>query len=993
MTLTERARLRSTVKRAPVVRCIGALAIAIVLTPSARAADDDELQEVILTGTRIQRAGLETPTPVTTVTSTDLQDMNPRQMIEGLSQLPQFTNNQRPQNNAPLFSGGSNLNLRGAGPTRTLVLLNGRRLPNGNRYGAVDVSTLPEAAISTVETVTGGASAAYGTDAVAGVVNFILDTRYNGFQGKAQIGTTARRDGDNYSLGFTWGHDLGERAHLLLSADYYDQDAIWSLEALQERHWFKQRALVTDPTGQYSFITRDYVRPTNTAPGGIINAPGTPLDKLLFIRTGAGTIATTPLPFNGVGRLNGGCNCYADSQRDPTWGIDADNAIQQANGRQSAFAYVDYDVTDNTNVYFQGIYGLSKVKGPWFTVPTLVGGAWGATIFSGNPYLPANVQQIMTANKIASVGFGETGLSRNDKMGGLGLYVVDQSDELTAATLGFTSKFASNWKASAYAQFGANHQDMDFQNGLITSNLFLALDAVTNPATGKPACRAALVNPQAFGNCVPVNLFGGVDSVSPEARDYLLDPHTHVKSDYHQVFSELVLNGPVFHGIGAGDFLMAVGASYRRDDLRQWKSDLHDEFVYINGVNTGFRGLIPENQPNGMPGVRAGSVPPGYTGNSSLSNVLFTGSIQTPDTVLEGDFSVKEAFTEFDLPLLKDKPFARQLDTNLAYRWATYTGSGSISSWKYGLSWQMIDSLRLRATKSRDVRAANIRERFDATAGGATVTDPANGGVLIQTSSRTGGNPNVDPEKADTVTFGLVWQLQSFQASVDWYDIDISGALGQITQQNLVNQCYQGATQLCQYVIRDPSTNAIIRIDSLFLNLANQRIRGTDVEIRFDRPVELFGGNERFGARVFVNHLSENSTQVPGAARDFLSLEQPEWRVLSSLTYSNGAFRTFLQGRWLDGHTLNRTYNTGLPGALTVDDNTVPSVFYTDLNLSYDTAWGGQKLRFFGNVTNLLDRAPPQTPAVIGTGGTAQPNAFLYDTIGRTYAVGFNVSF
>ncbi len=125
------------------------------------------------------------------------------------------------------------------------------------------------------------------------------------------------------------------------------------------------------------------------------------------------------------------------------------------------------------------------------------------------------------------------------------------------------------------------------------------------------------------------------------------------------------------------------------------------------------------------------------------------------------------------------------------------------------------------------MRAASIRERFDATAGGATVTDPANGGVLIQTSSRTGGNPNVDPEKADTVTFGLVLQLQGFSASVDWYDIDISGALGQITQQNLVNQCYQGATQLCQYVIRDPATNAIIQHRQLFLNLANQRIRGT----------------------------------------------------------------------------------------------------------------------------------------------------------------------
>ncbi len=975
-------------------------ALALALTRAAQAADQDqapEISEVTITGSRIERAGLETPTPVTTVTASDLQDLSPGQLITGLSQLPQFVNNQTPQTNAPLFSGGSNLNLRNAGASRTLVLLDGRRLPSGNRYGAVDVSTLPEAAISSVETVTGGASAAYGTDAVAGVVNFILDTKYNGFKGKAQAGETSRNDGRNRAFSLTWGHPLGEHAHLLISADYFDQDPIWSLHSLQTRPWFTQTALVTDPTHQYTYIARPFVEPTNTSTGGIINAPGTSLDKLEFVQSGSGVV-TQPLPFNGVGQLNGGCNCFAASQRDQTWGIDADNTVLQANGRHSAFAYLDYDLTDKTNVYYQQLYGLSKVRSPWFPQPTLVGAPWGATIFSGNPFLPANVQQIMTANNIPSVGFGETGVTAPGQTGGLNLYVVDDSDELTVETLGFTTKFDHGWKLTGYAQFGANHQDMHFENGIITSHLFLALDAVTDPKTGSPACRAALANPAAFGNCVPIDLFGGVGSISPQAAAYIQDPDTDVKSDYHQEFTEFVANGPIFHGVGAGDFLMAVGASYRRDALRQWKSDLHDEFVFINGVNTGFRGLIPENLPNGMPGVRAGSVPPGFTGNNSLSNVLFTGSIQTPTTVLNGHFSVKEAFMEFDLPLLKDQPFARRLDTNLAYRWANYTGSGSISSWKYGLSWQTLDSLRIRATKSRDVRAANIRERFDATAGGATVTDPLNGNALVSTSSFTGGNPNVNPEKADTTTVGLIWQpsglLQGFSASVDSYDIDIDGALGQITQQNLVNQCFQGATQLCQYIVRAPGTNTILSISSVFLNLSNQRIRGDDVELRYQHGVQLFGGgSEALGARAFINHVIENSTQVPGAARDFLSREQPAWTWMSDLIYTNGPFRGFVEGRWLDAHTLNRTFNTGLPGSPTIADNRVPSVFYMNLNLSVDLPVNGVKIRLYGNVTNLLDRAPPQTPAVVGTFGTAAPNPLLYDTIGRAYTLGLNFEF
>lgn len=973
---------------------------------TAAEAPAEALPEVTVTGSRIRRPGLETPTPVTSVTADDLQDLSPGQLINGLSQLPQFTNNQTPQTNAPLFSGGSNLNLRNAGTDRTLVLLNGRRLPSGNRYGAVDVSTLPQAAVTSVETVTGGASAAYGTDAVAGVVNFIVDTKYNGFKSSVEVGETSRDDGRNASASVTWGHSFLERGHVLISADYFSQDPIWSLRSLEDRPWYGQRALVTDPSHQFTYITRDFVAPTNTTTTGIINAPGTPLDKLVFVRNPDGTVGTQPLPYTGVGQLNGGCNCYAAAQRDPTYGIDADNAIQNENRRKSAFLYVDYDVTDNTNVYFQGIYGLSGVTGPWFEVPVLEGAAWGGTIFSGNPYLPASVQQIMTKDNISSVGFGETGLTALDNPGGLGTYTVDDSDELMTATVGFTTKFGKDgkWKLDGYGQFGTNHQDMHFENGIYSSRLFLALDAVTNPATGKPACRAALVNPAAFGDCVPVDLFGGVNSVSAAAKNYLVDPSQHVLSDYDQIYSEFVLNGPIYQGVGAGDFLTALGVSYRRDSVRQWASDICGAYVCINGVSTGYRGLIPENMPNGMLGVRAGSVPPGFIGNNSLANDLFTGSILTPDTVLDGAYSVKEAFTEFDLPLLKDKPFARALDTNLAYRWADYSGSGGIPSWKYGFSWQVFDEIRIRATKSRDVRAANIRERFDATAGGSTVADPLNGNIATNSSGLTVGNPNVSPEKADTVTYGAVFQpggfLQGFSASVDWYDIQINDAIGTITQQNIVNWCADGsAPQLCQYVVRAPPTGnqtagTILSVNTTFLNLADQRIRGADGELRYDHSIHLIGGNERLGGRAFINHVAENSQLVQGTtARDFLSLEQPAWTILADVIYMNGPLRTFLEGRWLDGHTLNRTYNTGLPGSLTVDDNWVSSVFYMNLNLSYDFSWSNVKVTAFGSINNLLDRAPPQTPTLVGAGGTALPSELLYDTIGRAYTIGFKVAF
>jgi outer membrane receptor protein involved in Fe transport len=976
------------------------MALAVGLAGVANAQQGAEVEEITITGSRIQRVnGLETPTPVTAVTLSNLADMNPRQLVEGLSQLPQFLNNQRPQNTGGLTTGGSNLNLRGAGSSRTLVLLNGRRMPSGNRYGVVNVSSLPQAAISSVEIVTGGASAAYGTDAVAGVVNFQLNTNYEGFTANVQAGTTSRRDGDNYGASATWGTAVGERGHLLVSADWFDQERIQSLDALQSREWFRQRAWVTNPqtgAGQPTFITRDFVRQTNMAAGGIINQPGSALDKLEFVRSGD-SIVTQKLNFSGVGILNGGCNCFAENQRDKSWGMDADNAVQQANYRHSLFGYYDFDVNENLTLFAQGIYGFAGVEGPWFNSIVLTG-PWQATIFRENPFLPQNVRDVMVAENRASFNMGYSGLAPRDRTTPLGSYSVEQNDQLYSGTVGFdydfTEGFLTDWNLNAYAQYSESGQEMLFHGGMIMGRLPLALDVVTNPANGSPICRAALVNPGTFGDCVPVNIFGGVESVSSQAASYLLDDETVVASDSEQSVAEAVLNGPIYEGIGAGPVMLAVGASYRKDELRQWKHDLRDEFVYLNGVNTGFRGLIPENLPNGMRGVRAGSVPPGFTGNASLSNVLFTGSYQTPDTVLAGGFSVKEAFGELEVPLLADRTLVKNLDLNMAYRYAEYTGSGGIDSWKYGLSWSLTDEFRIRATRSRDVRAANIRERFDATAGGANVNDPEFNNAVIGTASRTGGNPLVEPEKADTVTVGFVWQpggaLDGLGLSVDWFDIDVKDALGQLTFQNIVTGCYTGATDLCQYVLRDPTTRQITRVDSLFINLSRQVLTGIDIELNYQRDINLFGGGESLGFRFYASQVRENYNQLPRAPRDNLGLEQPEWRLLPALTYSRGPFRAFLQGRYFDGRTLNRLFKEGI----NVDDNSVPSVTYADLNLSYELAVGEQTYRLFANATNLFDRAPPQTPGNPGfVGGTGGPNAALYDTVGRTYTIGANISF
>ncbi len=368
----------------------------------------------------------------------------------------------------------------------------------------------------------------------------------------------------------------------------------------------------------------------------------------------------------------------------------------------------------------------------------------------------------MTQTGTPSFGYSLTGNNQWDNPSPIGTYTIEQDDTTNTGTFGFEldlggDGFFTDWSLRGYTQFGENRQKQRFENGIRMDHLPLSLDAVTNPANGQPACRAALVNPAVFGNCVPVNMFGGTRNVSAAAAAYLVDPEKIIDTTSKQYFTEVVADGQVAQG-WAGPILMAMGASHRKDEIYQYVPDLTDEFVFLNGVNTGFRGLVPEGAPGGMLGVRPGSVPPGFTGASNLAQVLFTGSFQTPDTVLAGSFQVREAFAEINVPLLADKRAAQRLDANFAYRWADYTGSGGINSWKYGLSWQIVDSFRFRATGSRDVRAATLRERFDATAGGAQVLDPVFGNAQIGTASRSGGNPNVNPEEADTVTFGVVYQ-------------------------------------------------------------------------------------------------------------------------------------------------------------------------------------------------------------------------------------------
>ncbi len=971
---------------------LSTLAVATILATQTFA--QDEIEEIQITGTRIQREGMESPTPVTDLGIQELANIDPGQLGESLSKLPQFFNNQRPSQ-VGWNSAGANLNLRGAGSQRSLVLLDGRRVPAGNRWGIPNVSALPEGAIRNVQTVTGGASAAYGTDAVAGVINFILDTDYIGTKVKAQMGTTSRSDGDNHEFGVTHGMDIGANGHLLVNLDSFRQDEIRSLKSMQDRPWFKSQARITnpDPNGT-NLITRDYVVSTAVSTGGVINAPGSQLNRWAFTRNNDQVVAG-PQSFSGVGQFIGGCNCQALTESTRRWDNDADNQIGARNDRDNVFVFYDHDVSENLNVYFQGIYGYTEVESPWFSTPFLQG-PWTVNVFSGNPFLPANVQKIMDDEGLDSFNMALIGDNQADNP--LGQYLIVQNDRSKAGTVGFNLKlddagFFTDWNVKGYYQYGRVDQRQQFLNGPDLAKLFPAMDAVVGP-DGQPACYAAIANPTDFGDCKPINLLGGVQSAAstPAGISYVMDEEKFIESLYEQTFAEITIDGELHEGFGAGPILAFFGASHREDDVYQSVKELEDEFVFLGGQNTGFRGLVPENFPGGMSGIRAGSVPPGFIGAGNLSRILFTGSIQTPTTILNGGFEVDEVFGEINVPLISDAQFAQQLDASLAYRYADYTGSGGIESWKVGLSWQINDDLRVRATSSRDVRAATLRERYDETAGGAAVVDPFLGSFIF-TASRNAGNPNVNPEEADTLTFGAVYQpswLPGFSISGDWYDIKIDGAMAQPPFQDIVDNCFAGAQELCNLIERSPETNQITRITTIYFNLDELRLKGFDLEMRYSTDVDFFGGGETLTWRFIGSHLDENSQLVPGAPRDFLNRAQPTNRYLTNLTYTRGDFRAFLNGQYIDSYIQDRFSFAGEK-----DNNTIDSVFVTDLTLGYDfNGSNGSTYNVFLNINNIFDEEPPQTPGdnVGFLGGTAGFNQ-MYDDVGRRYVIGVNMNF
>jgi len=998
----------------------GVSALALMWPQAGASAQDNaaastEDQTIVVTGSRIRTDGMQAPVPVTVVQAEEIEALSPGALITGVSQLPQFYGNQTPNSgNFFLRSGYGSLNLRGLGVNRTLTLLNGRRVPSTSAFGGVDINLFPEAMIQSVETTTGGSSAAYGSDAVAGVVNFTLDTDFTGVELSVQGGITDRGDGENIEASAAFGTQFaGGRGHFLASGEYYKQEGIFNYEG---RDWYQAWGTFGSGTqaDPYRFVPGTVS--ANASFDGRIFSPNAAINGREFDASGnvaayrPGTV-NQGTPGTAAARTAGGANDDLGSEI---------ATLYPDIERYSVFTYADFELTDQFTLFAQYLYGKTSIHTE-VPISSFVGSPTALTIFQDNAFLPASLRQTMIDNNIASFTFRRKGSTEDIGNG----YYGDATTQ-HIGTAGFNFETDSGWSLDGFYQYGRSTRTWD-QFGLRVDRIFAAVDAVRD-TSGNIVCRVSTftAGAAAFPGCQPINLFGA-GNASDAAVDYVtgFEPGQQITTPiyfaedgfasgrsysyttgeaktnittFQQHFAELSASGEVVD-LWAGPLSVALGGSFRRESILQLVQDVtnpasnHDTFrpVSCNNAALGLRGVSGGDCANSV-GVQF----------SKVSNI-------------KGISEVWEGFGEVLLPLYDSDGFTAV--TNAAVRWADYSGSGSVWAYKGGLELGFFgDSLRLRGTYSRDVRAANLSERFDKTGGTAVIDDPRTPAVEALTVTRfSGGNPAVRPEEADTYTVGAVFRpdfLPGLSMSLDYYDIAITDAIGQVGNQSVLNRCFtEQALEFCNLITLDSGpatptgTGAIVLVGDVFVNVAQSAVRGLDFETSYRSDVTLLGGEESLDLRLFASWLFERSEtgstgittefagQTGARQSDQVYFPYADFKATGGITYRNGGLSTLLQVRYT-GEGVQDT--CGVPGncatLVYLEDNSVEAVAYIDLRVGYDFNLAGAEMQVFGNVTNLTDVDPPITPSYSAFNGfSAQYNSGMYDVLGRRFTVGLKL--
>lgn len=922
--------------------CTTCLAAPAAAQTATNAALPDET--IVVTGSRVVRDGFKSPTPLTVMTREEIQNQAPtNNLADFVNQIPALAGSTRPSNSRLAISSGlagvNTMNLRNLGEVRTLVLLDGRRSVGSTITGLVDINTFPQSLVRSVEIVTGGASAAYGSDAVAGVVNYVLDKKYTGLKLDVDTGVTSEGDGFNYSFSGAFGRAFADgRGHVLLSGEYARRDGIFEVD----RDWNQLGYRTVGNTaaniaaGGPANLVVFGAGTWNTLPGGVIRSQvggGNSLRGVYFDVGGAvkqfqfGSITDSSQTVGGDWELN-------DQSR--RIGLDAED------NRYGLFGRVSYELADWIEVYAEASYNRNKTlfnSGPQAATFTLT---------RDNAYLI----QTLGAAALANVTSVTVGTSAAD----MPYRKNNNTREVQRYTVGAEGEFSLFGKPAVwngYAQYGRTDTHELLRDVMHNSKLALATDAVFAPAgnalgvaAGTIVCRSTLTDPN--NGCLPLNRLGIGVANQLAVQSVLGDPYR--DQTFKQTVVGVNLSTTPF-ATWAGDVSLAIGGEYRKEEV-------------------------------------SGSVPVEYQTGWSVGNFLPTF----------GKYHVKEAYLEAVVPL------GLGADFNGAVRATDYSTSGYVTTWKAGLTWQPIDDFRIRASRSRDIRAPNLNELFQS--GTSRTNTFGTGSALGEFAGKnyreiTTGNLALKPEKADSISIGGVVQprfLPGFSASVDWFQVEVKGAISQLFADSIATRCNEGRQEFCNAIVVDTSGVRDYVVSASPFNFNRMKVRGIDYEasyrisldslLRDGSSLTLRGTATNYlenlvdnGVSVPVNTVGQNSGQTSGT---------PDWLYRFSATLDTPTFAVTAVGRGVSAGTYNNTYvecTSSCPASTatnpTISSNHVSGVFYADLNFTAKVKMAGTDGQFFLNVTNLFNREPILLPE---TGLSA--NSTFSDLLGRSFRVG-----
>ncbi len=966
-------------------------ASAMVATPAVLAQEQDQedesMQEVVVTGSRIIGTSLDSPSPVQTLSAEDIASTGVVNTQDLLLKNPTFGTPTLSRTNSAFLTSGAGVatvDLRNLGIDRTLVLVDGRRFVSGNPGSmAVDFNTIPTQFIDRIDVLTGGASAVYGSDAVAGVVNIIYKKDFQGVAFDGQYGSSAESDNEETQVGITLGTSTDDgRGNIMAHVGYTKQGAVNSRD--RARSAIDQFSLGAGFTGDPAdFFTP--VRPfySGFAPQGRFLTAGADITY-----DEAGNII--PWDTNGDDGAATGFN----RSEFRTIAVPVERYLFAGRG--------NFEYSDNHSAFFEGTYASttsSSVIEPFALAAEDIYPATGGLVGAEFLVNGVAVRNPIVPDEVYDSAADEDGDGLRDyyfvkRMADFGNRTSTAKRDTFRVVGGLQGAFGAEekWRYEAFYAFGQTKEAQTGSGQVNVLNFANALESIADVEdvdndgdTAEAICRNANARLQ---GCVPVNVFG-FNSMSPEAVNYIEAPSS-LATFTRQRLIGVNVTGELFE-MPAGPFAVAVGAEYREEF-----SESEFDALTQAGLNAG------------------NAIPP-----------------------TAGEYDVKEAYVEASIPLLKELPMVERLNLRAAVRASEYSTVGSTLSWNGGFEWSPISSLRFRVIRALSTRAPNIGELFappgqtfptgvqdpclgvtltstgaisDAcrAAPGVLANIAANGGVFSLTqadiqgiSGFNRGNPDLEEEEGNSWTIGMVWQpeniavLDKFDFTVDYYRIDIDNAITLRDRNFILAQCYGGGdASLCANVTRRPndvganSAGSIEFLDADTTNTGGEFAEGVDLTVGYSQPV----GPGRLNARLAYTHLLDHYIiPLTGGDKDFLAGEvgDSKDRAYLTLGYQQGKFGGTLQTTYISSADLDDGFLAAfdLPrGAVGVGSAT-----YVDLQLTYQPT---EAYQVFLGANNLFDEEPP--PIISGlpfdVTGT-ETDAGTYDAIGRRWYAGVRMKF